>query len=350
MKQLLSLSLLTLMVLLAASCQQDPSSSGNQRPALHTSTSGTPANPAIVYTYSVTTGTGTKKTTYAHLGVMDTTGANQTSVYSASTTSEGEWSPTWAPGGGSISWIKLPNGSPDNTGATYIMAEDISVNSNGIPVASNLRTIATCTNYKGGIWAQAWSSLSSTGQIAFVMTDSEGSNGAWDYLCTVSTSGGSWHTLAKIWDNYSTTGLGGGSFGVAWSPDDSKIVVTYGSTSKMSLMIYDASSGAQLDSIAPPSGDNGALHPEWSHSGLNSISYGVNTGTAWALYYDTPGSAPTTNGVTFSSGAQLPTTWSPDNSSLMLVSGGALKKLWSFSSNTTTVLSTFGGSSLNWKH
>lgn len=341
MTKLLSVTLLSTLLLLAAACKQDPASSGSQSLMLHSSTSSTPANPAITYVSSVSTGSGRNKTNYPTIGVMDSDGTHQTNIYQGSAAA-GFAEPTWSPDGGSISWL-----------STALVAEDVSVNSNGVPTGTNFRTITSAPT-GWSIFAQAWCSVSSTGKIAFLT----GPGTSWNYLCTVSATGGGWDTLAKL-----PVGSGTGYFwlDVSWSPDDSKIAIAQDSfhypTHSDKILIFDMTTRAFTDSVLVPSGyaflgDGGWKFIEWSRTGLNKIAFNAGTSLlSQSLYYVTPttGSTATTNGVTAAGFS-----WSPNNSSLAfgpLPGSGLsfLKKVTALSSTVTTVASSFTGSQSNWK-
>ena len=305
------------------------------------------ANPAIAYKSSVVSGKGKNSNTYQTIGVMDTTGANQTNVYTASTTSELLSSPTWSPVGSSLSWIKRINGY---SGPSEIIAADITVNLNGVPVAGNYRTIAEVPYESPDyfwIFYQAWCSLASTAKIAFVVTYGSGTSG-WTYLYTVSTSGGAWDMLASIYDPIGT----GSEFysHLCWSPDDSKIAILLQSSSRGNkILIFDNQTRTFTDSIPTPSGESSFGSLDWSRSGMNSLA--VIAHSTGYIYYVTPptnGTIPTTNGV---SGNFL--SWSPNNSSLLVSTNGSRKeglmKMIPFTSTVTIISSTFSGFSINWK-
>ncbi len=181
----------------------------------------TPANPAITYRSSISTGSGRNKSVYQTIAVMDTNGTNQTNVFTANTTTARLSHPTWSPDGSSISWLSQDNGY---SGPSHIVAADITINSNGVPVASNYRTIAsipgTAPEYYW-IYDQSWCSLPTTGKIAFIVTYGTGTSG-WSFLYTVSTSGGEWDLLASVYDDE-----GGFYSSPCWSPDDYRIALIH---------------------------------------------------------------------------------------------------------------------------
>ncbi|MGA2297011.1 MAG: hypothetical protein ABSG15_05630 [FCB group bacterium] len=308
----------------------------------------TPANPAIAYASSVVSGNGVNKTRLQTIGVMDTTGANQTNVYTASMSSVNLWEPTWSPDGKSLSWLKQ---DIRYSGPSEIVVADISVNSSGVPVAGNMRTIATISGAPPDdfwIFDQAWCSLAATAKIAFIVTwGSAGSSGGYSYLYTVSTSGGAWDLLASVYD----TGDGFYS-SPCWSPDDSKIaIIHHTSTWGGKILIFDNQTRTFTDSIPAPSGMTGyASTLAWSRSGMNTLAcMAWNSTGGESLYYITPptnGTIPTTNGVNISRGGP---SWSPNNSSLIYYDLGSLKKLLPFTSKVTTILSSFNGAWINWK-
>jgi hypothetical protein len=304
------------------------------------------ANPAIAYTSKVTSGKGKNSNTYETIGVMDADATHQTNVYTASTTTEHIWKPTWSPDGISLSWIKQ---EPRYSGPSEIVAADITVNSNGVPVAGNYRTIASVSPQSPDyfwIFAQAWCSKTETAKIAFIVTFGSGISGT-TYLYTVSTSGGEWNMLSSIYTTESVY-----YSNLCWSPDDSKIAVllkNMGEGDK--ILIFDSQTGDLVDEILPPSGVASIFYLDWSRSGMNTLAFVA--GSAEYIYYVTPpttGTTPTTNNVT----GVFPS-WSPDNSSLLFYTGAwghikaGLKKVTPFTSNVTTISSTFSGFYLNWK-
>jgi hypothetical protein len=305
------------------------------------------ANPEITYTSKVTIGKGKSSGSYQTIGVMDADGANQTNVYIASTSSELVRNPTWSPDGSSISWIRRINGY---SGPSEIVAVDITVNSNGVPEASNYRVIASVpyeSPENKWIYSQAWCSIEGTAKIAFVVAYSSG-----NYLYTVSTSGGDesdWDLLSSIYDPTQAEFY----TNLCWSPDDSKIAVIhkngYGADK---ILIFDNQTKEFTNEILPPSGVTGSiLYLDWSRGNMNTLAF--TAGSSEYIYYVTPpttGTVPTTNSVT----GVFPT-WSPDNSSLLFYTGAwgrvkaGLKKVTPFTTNVTTISTTFSGFFLNWK-
>jgi len=307
----------------------------------------TTANPEIVYTSSVVTGKGKNQTKHETIGVMDANSANQTNIYTASTTTEHVFKPTWSADGNSISWIKQ---EPRYSGPSEIVVADIAINSNGVPVASNYRSIVTVTpsspDYQW-LYAQAWCSLTATAKIAFITTFGTGTSGT-TYLYTVSANGGVWQELASIY----TTNGSDFYVNLCWSPDDSKIAVLLRSMSTGDkILIFDSQTGALKEEINPPSGENRIFYLDWSRSGMNTLAF--TAGSSGYIYYVSPpesGITPTTNFVK----GVFPT-WSPDNSSILYYTGSwgrekaGLKKVTPFTSTVTTISSTFSGYYLNWK-
>ncbi len=344
MNQLLSRRLggFLLAASLLSSCQQDPSSptsSGTPFAFKNSAGGGTStAHPAI--TYAATT--VSHNVTYATIGVMDTDAGHQTNVVTAgsSNSTENLMSPSWNYSGASITYKDIAGT------ASSIKAVDVSVNSSGVPVGSNVRTIYALTTSDSATIQSgpAWCATSSTGKIAFTRNHL-GSQLGLSELCTVSQSGGTVTVLAS-YSKLNTNHIVMSHYtSPTWSPDDAKIAVIREDTIQHStVMIYDASSGAALDSI-PLAG--GVTSLEWSRSGMNELVYlyTPNSSTPYELYYVAPttGSTPTTNSVVAGS-----PTWSPNNSGIMFVNSG-LKKVVPFTSSITTISSSAGGNSLNWK-
>lgn len=269
---------------------------------------------------------------YNTIGVMDTDGTHQTNVYIAGASSETDRYPTWS-SSNSIAWSK---------NQSAIVAEDIAVGSNGVPVASNLRTITTRPADSFSIVYPVWSTTSGTNRLAFVTYNSSGAS----QLYTVSASGSAWMLFATVsgsspdyWQFDNPT----------WSPDDSKIAVLREPIGGGGvILIFDASTGAAIDSIALPSTVHfrGAL--EWSRGTLNELVFqGQPSGSSsWYLYYAaaTGGATVSTNNVAMGPNYSA---WSPNNSGI-LFANGSLKKLTPFTTTVTTIASSFAGSWPNW--
>ncbi len=317
-------------------CQQDPQSVNNSLGGRPFAASTPPAHPAVTY--------GTSSTA---IGVMDSDGTHQTSILTVSGT-ETVGTPTWSPSGGSIAYQDAAGGT---SYVNSVKAMDISVNAKGVPVSSNVRSIYSTQNSDTAfIVDPSWCSVSTTAKIAFIRrfggTGWGSPNLGLAQLCVVSQSGGTPTVLAS-YKKLATQGNGNPLVishytWPTWSPDDSKIAVVREDTiGHNTIMIYDASTGAAVDSIAVASNINNL---GWSRTGTNEL---VFSGASGYIYYCTPttGSTPTTNSVA----GNYPT-WSPSNSSVMYVNSSlALMKLQSHSSSTSSLQTGFGGSALNWK-
>lgn len=350
MQKLLSASLLAAFAAFAfVSCSQDPQSpNGASTLALKSSAGGsggsTPAHPALTFANQVNVGTSRNPVLYWDLQVSDSDGTHITTIYTASSTTEEVSSPTWSPDGKSICFLDL-NGNFTRA----IKAIDVSVNSSGVAVGSNLRTIYVPSASDSVILTNPrWCQNSTTGQIVFTRLHDGYTQRYLSEICTVSQSGGSPTVLASI------QGSGHGADGrfslPCWSPDDSKIAArrqdtTISGVIYCTIMIFDASNGNATDSINLHSS---ALNPSplvWSHSGMNQLAFGASGN----LYYCAPttGSTPSTNGVT----AQL-NCWSPTNSSLLVGGqGAALQKNTPFTTSLSNIASAFYDiPQIDWKH
>jgi len=257
--------------------------------------SSTPAHPAIVFNDQ-----------NQYVTVMDSDGTHATELLS------GHNAYGWSPGS-SI----LMSGNPDS-----LYAADVSVNSSGVPVASNVRVIVSKSFYLSDSTTignnPAWSATSSVNKIAFQLRAIRNANRPAATICTQSASGGSWDTLHSFPSHYFVNGI-------TWKADDSKIAVLLSynlTTPAYSVVIMDASTGATTDSIPLPSNSTGWYGLQWSHgSSLNLLT--LMRDTAYPghsldgdyIYYLTPSSesTPTTQNV----GAYYNATWSPTSSSLM---------------------------------
>ena len=329
------LSFVTIAIFVAfTGCRQDPNSTNSSMP-MKTSGSSTPANPAVTYRGTVTTGSGHSSATYQTIAVMDTDGTHQTNIWTASSTTDQDSYPYWSPTGGSIVWSNHTNSVAAPSGS--ILAIDVSVNSGGIAVGSNLRSIYSWQSSDSvEVTPAVWCQQSATGKIAF-MRDHQNVGNYVNDLCIINQDGSGITTLASrnvgTTDNMSKP---------TWSPDDSKIAVSRSTSGgHYSILIFNASSGALLDSIALTTSPNTI---RWSHTGENKL---LITGASGYLSYLTPssGSTPTTYSVA-TSGYYC---WSPNNSGILYTNSGALKKNTSFTSSISTIQSSFSGNGLDWR-
>jgi len=345
MKTLLLAAATLVAASLLSACQQDPqSATGPTLPLTPPGGGGTttPAHPAITYCSSVTS----HGKTYSTVGVMDTDGTHQTNIYTG-VQYESIGTPTWSPTGGSITWSGRVYGSGDR-----IMAIDVSVNSSGVAVGSNLRTLVSWqTSDSVGVQSIRWCQQATTGKIAFALhhTNTVGAEFNVYDLCTVPAGGGTVTVVASRNPSRSGSLM---LYNPTWSPDDSKIA-TYasiflndtGSAQANSFVVFNASTGAVTDSI--PVTLHTIWRSPWSHSGLNELVIPYPYGP---IYYLTPtsGSTPASSGLT-----GYHTTWSPNNSSVMFLStpgaGGVLEKTVPNSTTASTVLSSFNGTNLDWR-
>src|SRR5579871_6486810 len=128
----LSASLLTLLVLFAASCQQDPQSASGPNTMLPNSASTPPAHPALAC-MTFLQNSQDHNYIYSHLYVADTDGTHQTSILQAYNNSNVvSWeSPSWSPNGGAIAFASRHFGAAQDSLLTVV----VSVNSHGVPVA-----------------------------------------------------------------------------------------------------------------------------------------------------------------------------------------------------------------------
>lgn len=347
-KQLLSLSLAVLLAGALSSCKtESPMPTGPDMTPLKTSASGsksTPAHPAFAYLGRATV----NRTTFWSVFVMDSDGTHQTNLFPNGLnghliTTDGTMQPTWSPSGNSIAFCV---GNSTYTDSIY--AFDISVNSSGVPVSSNLRLI-----YGGSIHIVnvAWSNTSTTGQIAFNTI-----NGNTDDVWVVSQSGG---TPVNVW--HDTAGNGHMQ---SWSPDDSKLcfnrrVIVNGTVTGRYLMIFNTtdqgSSWSYVDSIWLPISTYGIANGvEWSRGGtwgttgkiaFTCASPSDQYGTSGTLYYVAPstGATPTTNGVL----AMYPT-WDPTNATLAFWAGSnCVYKATTFGSSSSEITCTYCP---RWRH
>jgi hypothetical protein len=322
---------------LLSSCKQDGGSINGPGTALPLKSSPPPANPAIAYY-------GTNSNGKYIIEVMDTDASNQTAIITAASTTELLAYPTWSPTAGSISYLD----GATNSNVAAIKAADVSVNSKGVPVASNIRSIFTnSTSDTASISTPAWSSVSSTGEIAFVRNH-QGSKLGLAELCIVSTSGGSATVLQSASGLNSSGTVQKHYLSPSWSPDDSRIAVVRrdtsiapnGTTNICTILIIDPSTGTATDSIKTTMYVSWL---EWSRSGMNELALTAATSSGSELYYVTPSTGSTIAGNGIANAGSV--TWSPNNSSV-LTQGHAtnyLVKVTPFTTSTSNVESTAWG-------
>jgi hypothetical protein len=195
--------------------------------------------------------------------------------------------------------------SPDT-----IKAIDVSVNSKGVAVGSNVRTIYGLPDKTWGVGTVAWSSTSTMGKVAFTEADPTGTHyGLW----TVPANGGPPTNIYSVDTSWLHRRVGLNF--PTWSPDDSRLAVARGDSAQVTtIMIFNTTTWAYVDSIkvqAPAGKSAGSLGIEWSRTGLNKLAFSMNS----QLYYCDPstGAIPATDGV-----ATRAVTWSPNNSSILI--------------------------------
>jgi hypothetical protein len=325
-----SLCLLLVGGLFAVGCAEDFTSVGSSDPSFGVKPGGgggstTPADPALTYVGSTTV----KGKTYSTLYVMDVDGTHLTNIYRVpSSTMVLYSSPTWSADGSSIVFTQSGNGTsnPDT-----IKAIDVSVNTSGQVVTSNIRTISVAPSgvkYKNPFWCS-----SDVGQIAFT-SDETGTNSLW----TVSTAGGSPTLITSV--DKSWTGSANPLGTPTWNGDDSRLAMIRIGSNNTTIMIFSTSTWEYIDSITVAGTISGL---EWSRAGsTNALAYGVSG----KLYYVEPttGAIPTTNNAV----GNFPA-WAPDNSSLMLVSGTNLYNNTAHTSSSSLVTSVPSASVVKWK-
>jgi hypothetical protein len=317
--------------LVLAGCEE-PSSTASSDPSFGGKPGGgggssTPADPELTYVGSSTI----KGKSYATLYVMDVDGTHLTAVHRCATTTVSlNGSPTWSPDGGSIVFTQRGNGStiPDS-----IKVIDISLNSSGQPVGTNLRTIVGLSSVSVGLKNPFWSATSTSDLIAYTTDD-----GTTNSLYTVSANGGSpslINSVDKTWAGHSNP------LGVpTWNGDDSKLAMIRIGVNSTTIMIFNTSTWDYIDSIVV-SGSIFGL--EWSRSGsTNSLAYSTNG----KISYVEPitGAIPTTNNA---NGAYP--SWAPDNSTLMVVSGTGAYNNTAFSSSSSFIATVPAGCAVKWK-
>ena len=269
-KLLFSLSVMIFGFALVTGCKQDPNSSANNLMPMKTTPPPADAHPALAY-YGTTV---SHNTTYSTIAVMDTDGTDQTNIYTAGISfslalSAGGNRPSWSAAGDKICFAERT--SQSNPFSYVIKKVDVSVVS-GVAHGSNVTTLYTSnTSDSIGIYSQVYSSLSTTGKIAFEVHRGTAASTKYAKLFTISTSGGTPTLLYQ-----STDGLTHSFNEINWSPDDSKIafIDNTGVPHQGLIRIIDASTGVQTDSIAPGYFNINSL--EWSRSGLNKLAFCTN--------------------------------------------------------------------------
>jgi hypothetical protein len=337
--------------LIAVGCNEAPTTSSPQE-LMSKPPASTPANPALTYQ-----GTGNSKgSSYQTVAVMDADGSHQTNLYgSAQTAGQFFMYESWSPTGTSIAFVQT-NGSATAPVAS-IKALDVSVNSSGAAVASNVRTIYNLpanTDVNVGL---AWSSTVTMGKIAYATWDPVSSTRT---LWVIPQTGGA---PIKVWGCDATYVKEDGSVighrqpltSPTWSPDDHMLAAIRADSATTAtpyvvstIMIFSTTDNggtwSYTDSIKVPGTTGpGVAGLEWSRnaSGINKLAY-YNAGD-WSLYYVSPvtGAVPTTNGVK----GRYPA-WSPDNGLIIFqnLGGGGngsssyLSKIVPFTTNVTNIV------------
>lgn len=318
-----SLCAAALLGIFAAGCETDPNSSTGA-PEIRPMAAGgsADAHPAITYTAGVTS----KGSTYNAVHVCDSDGTDQTAIYTASATSTILRSPTWSPSGGTIAF-QAEEGSNDK-----IYTRDVSV-SRGKASGSNTQSIYSATGIT--LRGISWSSVSTTGKIAFITQDN--SSG----VCSVYSISASGGTPALLYQSNSGETHTYGS--PTWNADDSRIAFTdRDGGGADTLRVINASTGALLESVGLGSASV-FVQCEWSRSGMNVVAFSMDN----VLYYVTPtsGSTPWTNNV----GRGGHPTWSPNNSSVVTYLGNQTLNKTVYSTTTTSTIASGAFSFPEWK-
>jgi hypothetical protein len=333
------------LVLLAASCKQDPQSANGPQTVLPLSNGGgtTPAHPAIAYMAIITS----HSSSHPAICVMDSNGSHQTVLLTSGTSghtfgSANDFFVSWSATGGSIAFVAATSNL--SLYGDSIFALDVSLNSSGVPIASNVRLIYAAPA-STDITHIEWCSTTTMGKIAFGTT--KGTTSGSDRW-VVSQSGGTPVKVAHL-DSALTSKI-------TWSPDDSRICFSWGVwdgsgtyTGGM-LRIYsttdNGSTWAYTDSVSLPASTYGTSTTglEWSRGGTwtnGKLAFCRSGGvlTHSTLYYCDPvtGATPSTNNVT-----ALYPSWNPTNTALaMTPSSGTstdyIDKVTAFGTSVSTL-------------
>jgi hypothetical protein len=326
MNRLQNYFLLGAAALVLGSCALEPTNVGEGEQIYGGGT--TPAKPVFTYT-------GLNSHGYPVVMVMDSTGANQTAVYtwqaSGALSTSGA---TWSPNGDYVCFQENPTGSMEARFKTV----KVTVDSKGKVVGSNVTTImSTAVSDSMNYSEPTWSSTSSTNKIAFTRWNRKTKTLE---LCTMPASGGS-ATVLYTHPKGTVSVLRSPT----WSADDSKLAFVQGDSSyNFKIKVYDFASQSITDTLL-----SSALeinHLEWSRTGTNVIAYrhGESNGSGGInpyIYYWVPvtGNTPTTDGIR----GQCPT-WSPNNARLHYEqwnATGTTNRLMSVTPMNSSIDSTF---------
>lgn len=357
-----SIVAMALAALMVAGCSEAPTTSSSQDPMSKPSPS-TPANPVLTYEGTTTS----KGKTYQTVAVMNADGSHQTNLYGTDQPLGHYFmSESWSPTGTSICFADINGNSA--APADAIKAIDVSVNSSGNVVGSNVRTVYALPTNVGINPGLAWSSTTTMGKIAFTTFNPSNTVRT---LWVIPQSGG---TPIKVWECDSSYIKGNGSVighrqpltFPTWSYDDHRLAVIRQDSATApnpyavnTIMIFNTtdngSTWSYADSIkVPGSGNISVQGLEWSRNanGINKIAYS-NAANGLLYYVDpTTGAVPTTNGVQGSYPA-----WSPDNGAIIFNnlasnSRGYLSKVIPFTTTVTNIVTNpaFSGYPLvRWK-
>jgi hypothetical protein len=282
------------------------------------------------------------------VSVMNADGSHQANFYGTSqAATDNLRDECWSPNGASVGFIH-DNGNTTAPVAA-IKAIDISVNSSGTVVGSNVRTIYNAPANTGITPGTAWSSTATMGKYAFATYNPSNSNRT---LWVVSQTGGS---PIKVWGSDSTYVKENGSVmghrqtlsSATWSPDDEHLAAvradsagTTTPTAMVTIMIFRTSDNGLTwsydDSIKVAGGASMPVSGlEWSRNGngINKLAYN-NFNDGFLYYVD-----PSTNAVPFTNSVpgRFPT-WSTNNSVISYWNSSYYHTVVPF---TTTVSYTF---------
>jgi hypothetical protein len=342
---------LALVALIVAGCDEAPTTSSADDPMARPAPS-TPANPALCYEgYTTLKGKG-----YRTVAVMDADGTHQTNLY-GTTLPIGTYldDESWSPGGTSISFVENNGSTTAPVGA--IKAIDLSVNSSGAAIGSNVRTIYDLPAGYGTSGGVQWSSTSAMNKIAFATWNPNTTDRT---LWVVPATGGA---PIRVWGSDATYIKEDGSVlghrqtlsNATWSPNDERLAAvrldSAGAPTNpyavATIMIFNTTDNGNTwtytDSIKiAGSTSTPVANLEWSRgaNGIDKLAYGnlnYNANKGQIFYVDPVTNAvPTTQGVL----GRCPS-WSPDNMTLIYnnrSSGDYLSKITSFSTNVSNVV------------
>lgn len=343
----LLLGVLAPLAISMTACERNPDLV-DARPIDATSKGPSPApsaNPAICYLGEALAKNGSLDG-YT-IGVVDADGSDAKNLYALSASgSPHTWAtPTWSPGGTSISFIE--ESTVSGVSSSALKALDVSI-SNGVPSATNVRTLLSRSK---DFVRQAWSPSSTVAEVAFVQERREGSPAQfteWSSIRVVSLTGTE-TVIHAAQNNHAIRWI-------AWDPTGAKLafhdIDMSGTSETHAIKILDRAT-ATVERTLVSGVHTGLLGIDWSGDGDSLVYFAASTsGGAMQMY--TLSLADGATPRSYSSVTGVEPSFSPDDRKAVL-RGSSRLNIFDFTTGTTSLLLAGSGRGLsvprmpNWK-